>query len=74
MTKCDMDLRNVISTKQQGCLKHLKLQLVEHPNAWEVAVVNMKYILRSLLKAIEYMYDLGLVHRDVKGEPRPGLL
>ena len=65
---------SVISTKQHGCLKHLKLQLVEHPNAWEVTVVNMKYILRSLLRAIEYIQKLGLVHRDVKGEPRPGLL
>ena len=74
MTKCDMDLRSVISTKQHGCLKHLKMQLVEQRNVWEVVVVNMKYILRSLLKALEYMHNLGLVHRDVKGEPRPGLL
>ena len=74
MTKCDMNLRSVISTKQHGCLKHLKLQLVEHINVWEVTVVNMKYILRSLLKAIDCMHNLGLVHRDIKGEPRSGLL
>ena len=49
MTKCDMDLQSVISTKQHGCLKHLKLQLVDHPNAWEVTVVNMKYILRGTI-------------------------
>ena len=67
MTKMNMDFRSVISTKEHGCLKHLKLQLVEQRNLWELVMVNVKYVLRSVLKALDYMHNQGLVHRDVKG-------
>ena len=62
-----MDFRSVISTKEHGCLKHLKLQLSEQRNMWEVVMVNVKYVFRSVLKALDYMHNQGLVHRDVKG-------
>ena len=67
MNKLDMDFRSVISTKEHGCLKHLKLQLSEQRNVWEVVMVNVKYVLRSVLRALDYMHSQGLVHRDVKG-------
>ena len=67
MTKCDMDFRSVISTKEHGCLKHLKLQLSNQHDVWQLVMVNVKYVLKSVLKAIHYMHKLGLVHRDVKG-------
>ena len=67
MTKCDMDFRSVISTKDHGCLKHLKLQLSDQRDVWQLVMVNVKYVLRSVLKALEYMHKQGLVHRDVKG-------
>ena len=66
MTKCDMDFRSVISTKEHGCLKHLKLQLSDQHDAWQLVMVNVKYVLRSVLKALDYMHKQGLVHRDVK--------
>ena len=66
MTKCDMDFRNVISTKEHGCLIHLKLQLSNQRDVWQLVMVNVKYVLRSVLKAVHYMHKLGLVHRDVK--------
>lgn len=68
MTKMDMDLRSVISTKEHGCLKHLKQQLAQQPSVWEVVLVNVKYVLRSVLKGLEYMHSQGIVHRDVKVE------
>lgn len=67
MTKCDVDFRNVISTKEHGCLKHLKMQLAEQHSTWELVMVNIKYVIRSVLKALDYMHSQGLVHRDVKG-------
>ena len=67
MNKLDMDFRSVISTKEHGCLKHLKLQLSDQRNVWEVVMVNIKYVLRSVLRALDYMHNQGLVHRDVKG-------
>ena len=67
MTKCDMDFRSVISTKEHGCLKHLKMQLSNQRDVWQLAMVNVKYVLRSVLKGVDYMHKLGLVHRDVKG-------
>ena len=30
-------------------------------------MVNIKYVLRSVLRALDYMHNQGLVHRDVKG-------
>ena len=67
MTKCEMDFRSVISTKEHSCLKHLKLQLSKQRDVWQLVMVNVKYVLRSVLKALDYMHKLGLVHRDFKG-------
>ena len=66
MNKLDMDFRSVISTKEHGCLKHLKLQLSDQKDVWELVLVNVKYVLRCTLKALDYMHNTGLVHRDVK--------
>jgi len=62
-----MDFRSVLSTKEHGCLKHLKLQLSEQRDVWQLVMVNVKYVLRSVLKGLEFMHHQGLVHRDVKG-------
>ena len=67
MNKLDMNFRSVISTKEHGCLKHLKLQLSDQRNVWKVVIVNVKYVLRSVLRALDHMHNQGLVHRDVKG-------
>jgi len=67
MTKCDMNFRSVLSTKEHGCLKHLKLQLSEQRDVWQLVMVNVKYVLRSILQGLDYMHCNGLVHRDVKG-------
>ncbi len=66
MTKCDLDFRSVISTKEHGCLKHLKTRISNQPDNWQLVTVNVKYVLRSVLKALDYMHGQGLVHRDVK--------
>ena len=68
MTKCDIDFRSVISTKQHGCLKHLKLQLAqsEKRDEWQLVMRNLIYVFRSVLNALAYMHKQGLVHRDVK--------
>ena len=67
MQKMDINFRNVLSTKDHGCLKHLKMKLVEKRDQWETVLLNVKHVLRSVLKALDYMHGQGLVHRDVKG-------
>ena len=66
MPKMDINFRNVLSTKQHGCLKHIKMQLVEKREQWELVLTNVKHVLRSVLKALDYMHSQGLVHRDIK--------
>ena len=66
MPKMDINFRNVLSTKEHGCLKHMKMQLVEKREQWELVLVNTKHVLRSVLKALDYMHSQGLVHRDIK--------
>ena len=70
MQKMDINFRNVLSTKDHGCLKHLKVKLVEKRDQWETVLLNVKHVLRSVLKALDYMHGQGLVHRDVKGKGR----
>ena len=67
MQKMDINFRNVLSTKDHGCLKHLKMKLAEKRDQWETVLLNVKHVLRSVLKALDYMHEQGLVHRDVKG-------
>ena len=62
----DTDFGNVIITEGYGCLKHMKMQLVEKREQWELVLVNTKHVLRSVLKALDYMHSQGLVHRDIK--------
>ena len=64
MPKMDTDFRNVL--KEHDCLKHMKMQLVEKKEQWELVLVNTKHVLRSVLKALDYMHSHGFVHRDIK--------
>ena len=64
MPKMDIDFRSAL--KEHGCLKEMKMQLVEKREQWELVLVNTKHVLRSVLKAIDYMHSQGLVHRDIK--------
>jgi len=66
MPKMDINFRNVLSTKEHGCLKHMKMQLLEKRELWEVVLTNVKHVLKSVLKALDYMHSQGLVHRDIK--------
>ena len=66
MPKMDINFRNVLSTKEHGCLKHMKMQLVEKREQWELVLANTKHVLKSVLKALDYMHSQGLVHRDIK--------
>ena len=66
LAKMDTDFDNVITTEGHGCLKHMKMQLVEKRDQWELVLVNTKHVLRSVLKALDYMHTQGLVHRDIK--------
>ena len=66
MPMMDINFRNVLSNIEHGCLKHIKMQLLEKREQWELVLVNVKHVLKSVLKALDYMHSRGLVHRDVK--------
>ncbi len=66
MPKMDINLRNLLSRKEHGCLKHIKAQLRERIPLWDQVLRNTKHILKSVLKALDYMHNQALVQRDVK--------
>ena len=42
------------------------MQLLEKREQWEVVLVNVKHVLKSVLKPLDYMHSQGLVHSDIK--------
>ena len=64
MSRMDCDLRQILSSREVGCLKHYYAHCSKHP---EIAYNNVKYVQMETLKGLEYLYSQGYVHRDVKG-------
>ena len=67
MPVMDCDLRQILSAREVGCLKHFYTNCSKEPGRWETGFSNIKFILGETLKALIYLHDNGYVHRDVKG-------
>ena len=68
MPKIDFDLRQILSARDVGCLKHFYNNCANNTRRWEIGFNNIKFILSKTLNALVYLHDNGYVHRDVKGE------
>ena len=67
MSRMDCDLRQILSSREVGCLKHYYAHCSKDPEKFEIAYNNVKYVLMETLKSLEYLHSQGYVHRDVKG-------
>ena len=67
MPVMDCDLRQILSAREVGCLKHFYTNCSKEPGRWETGFNTIKFILGETLKALIYLHDNGYVHRDVKG-------
>ena len=69
MPKMDMSFKDVLSTKEDNCLKYMKMQLIEKGQqlTWGIVLVNVKHLLKSVLEALKYMHSQQKVHYDIKG-------
>ena len=67
MLKMDMSFRDVLSTREDGCLKRMKTELTKKVERWALVLVNVQYILRLVLGALGYIHSQKLVHCEIKG-------
>ncbi len=67
MPRMDYDLRQILSTKEVGCLKYFYRNNSKNRAVFERAFGNVKYTLKETLKTLVFIHSNGYVYRDVKG-------
>ena len=60
MPEMDIDFRRLLLSNACGSLKDIKMQLAVQD--WQLVMLNVKHVLRSVLKALHYMHSQGYTH------------
>ena len=64
MPEMDIDFRKLLLSNECGSLKDVKMQTVIQD--WKHVMANVKHVLRSVLKALQYLHSQGYSHSGIE--------
>ena len=64
MPEMDIDFRTLLLSNECGSLKGMKMQLATQD--WQIVMLNVKHVLRSVLEGLHHMHSQGYTHGEME--------